>query len=88
MGTTMFAGVQTPSNFLAPILSPAEVAKNIMGLIEKGESGDVALPLYSRYVDVLDTLPVGIQALVRRWSGMDTAIEKADMVNKSSSEKA
>jgi len=82
MGTNMFAGVKTPSNFLAPIVSPAQVAKDILGLIEKGESGEVALPLYSRYIDVLGALPVGVQAVVRRWSGVDTAITKAGLASK------
>lgn len=82
MGTTMFHGMKTPSNFLAPILSPAEVAKSIMTLIEKGESGDVALPLYSRYVEVLAILPVGVQTLIRRWSGVDTAIAEAGLAKK------
>jgi NAD(P)-dependent dehydrogenase (short-subunit alcohol dehydrogenase family) len=82
MGTDMFHGLKTPSNFFAPILSPAEVAKSIMGLIERGESGQVALPLYSRYVEVLGTLPVGVQALIRRWSGVDTAITDAGLVQK------
>lgn len=82
MGTTMFEGVKTPSNFFGPVVSPAEVAKSIMGLIEKGEGGEVALPLYARYVSILEVLPVGIQALVRRWTKMDTAIEKAGMVGR------
>ena len=87
MGTDMFHGLKTPSNFLAPILSPAEVAKSIMGLIERGESGQVALPLYSRYAEVLATLPVGVQALIRRWSGVDTAIANAGLVQKVVKEK-
>ena len=86
MGTTMFHGMKTPSNFLAPILSPAEVAKSIMSLIEKGESGDIALPLYSRYVEILGILPVGVQTLVRRWSGVDTAIADAGLTKKTTSD--
>jgi short-subunit dehydrogenase len=82
MGTKMFEGLKTPSNFFGPIVSPAEVAKSIISLIEKGDSGDVALPLYTQYAESLGALPVGIQALLRRWSGMDTAIEKAGMVEK------
>lgn len=83
MGTKMFQGVKTPSKFLGPVVSPAEVAKSIMNLIEKGESGEVALPLYTKYAGTLDALPVGIQALLRRWSAMDTAIQKSGMVSKS-----
>lgn len=82
MGTKMFAKLQTPSNFFGPVVSPAEVAKNIIGLVEKGESGEVALPLYAKYAEGMGVLPVGIQTLLRRWSAMDTAVEKAGMVEK------
>jgi short-subunit dehydrogenase len=82
MSTKMFEGVKTPSNFFAPVVSPAEVAKDILKLVEKGESGEVAVPLYSRYVQVLGVLPVGVQAIVRRLSGVDMAIAKAGLVGK------
>ena len=74
MGTKMFAGLKTPSNFFAPIVTPAEIGKDIIRLIEKGDSGEVCLPLYSKYIQVLGVLPVGVQYLVRRWSGMDKAM--------------
>ncbi|KAF1944805.1 short chain dehydrogenase/reductase [Clathrospora elynae] len=76
MGTRMFAGLETPSNFLAPVVTPAEIGKDIIKLIERGESGEVALPLYSRYIQILGVLPVGVQSLVRSWSGVDGAVER------------
>ena len=87
MGTKMFENLKTPSNFLAPIISPTEIAKDILKLVEKGESGEVAVPVYSRYIHFLGVLPVGIQAIVRKLSGVDTAIAKAGLVNRVSSEK-
>ncbi|KAF1833724.1 short chain dehydrogenase/reductase [Decorospora gaudefroyi] len=87
MGTNMFTGVKTPSNFLAPIVTPAEIGKDIIRLIEKGESGEVALPLYSRYIPILGSLPVGVQHLVRKWSGMDKAVGRIDPAKKSMNEK-
>jgi short-subunit dehydrogenase len=87
LGTKMFAGVKTPSNFLAPIISPAEIAKDILKLIERGESGEIAVPLYSKYIHVLGALPVGVQALVRRWSGVDDAIPKSGLVKEKNVEK-
>lgn len=87
MSTKMFAGVKTPSNFLAPIVTPAEVGKDIIRLIERGESGEIALPLYSKYIGILGVLPVGIQRIVRSWSGIDSAIGKAGLVKKGLSEK-
>lgn len=82
MGTKMFAGVKTPSNFLAPIVSPAEIAKNVLKMIEKGESGEIAVPLYAQFIQVLGVLPVGMQALIRKFSGVDTAMAKAGLVQK------
>ncbi|KAF2642862.1 short chain dehydrogenase/reductase [Massarina eburnea CBS 473.64] len=87
IGTKMFAGVKTPSNFLAPVISPAEITKDILKLIEKGESGEIAVPLYSKYIQVLGVLPVGVQALVRRWSGVDNAISKAGLAKETSEKK-
>jgi short-subunit dehydrogenase len=87
MSTQMFAGVKTPNNFLAPLVTPAEIAKSIIKLIERGESGDIALPLYSRYVAFLAILPFGLQQLVRRLSGLDTAVSKARGGNHDTGEK-
>ena len=87
MSTNMFTGVKTPSNFLAPVVAPTDVAKEILRLVESGESGEVAVPLYARYIQVLGCLPFGVQAVIRRWSGVDRAIEKAGLVDKELSEK-
>jgi short-subunit dehydrogenase len=87
MSTNMFENLKTPSNFLAPVISPTEVAKDILKLIERGESGEVAVPVYSRYVHFLGVLPVGIQTIVRRLSGVDTAVAKAGLVKSAVSEK-
>ncbi|KAI8935328.1 hypothetical protein NX059_007913 [Plenodomus lindquistii] len=87
MGTKMFAGLQTPSNFLAPIVTPADIGKDIIKLIERGESGEIALPLYSRYIQILGVLPVGLQHIVRKLSGLDKAIGKAGLDKKETGEK-
>ncbi|ORY13033.1 short chain dehydrogenase/reductase [Clohesyomyces aquaticus] len=80
MSTKMFNGVKTPSNFLAPIIAPVDVAKEIISLVEKGESGDVTVPLYSKYIQFLGILPLGMQVLVRRWCGVDRAMVDAGLV--------
>jgi len=74
MSTQMFADVKPPSNFFGPTATPADLGKNIIKLIERGESGEVAIPLYSHWIGFFFVLPVGIQQLVRRWSGLDTAV--------------
>lgn len=74
MSTQMFADVKPPSTFFGPTATPADLGKNIIKLIEKGESGEVAIPLYSHWIGFFFVLPAGIQQLVRRWSGLDTAV--------------
>ncbi|KAF2277166.1 NAD(P)-binding protein [Westerdykella ornata] len=80
MSTKMFEGVKTPSNFLAPVIAPTDVAKEILRLVERGESGEVVMPLYARWISVFGVLPAGVQKVVRRLSGVDTAIQRAGLV--------
>lgn len=69
----MFEYVHAPSKFFGPLVAFAEIARETIKLVEKGDSGEVALPLYSRYIQVLGCLPYEIQHIVRRWSRLDTA---------------
>ncbi len=75
MSTKMFENVHAPSRFFGPVVTPAEMAQGIIRLVDRGESGVVALPLYSRWIQGLGCLPFGVQHVVRRWSGLDTAVE-------------
>ena len=86
MGTKMFAGIKTP-NFLGPVVTPADIAKEIIRLLERGESGEIALPLYSRWIQFLGVMPNGIQQLVRKFSGLDTAVGKAGLTRNTTIEK-
>lgn len=76
IATSLFEGVQTPNNFLAPILEPVDVAKEIIAAIDAGASGELAMPLYARWIQVLSILPVGLQKALRWASGMDKAMER------------
>jgi short-subunit dehydrogenase len=87
MSTQMFADVKPPSTFFAPTATPADLGKSIIKLIERGESGEVAIPLYSQYIGFFSILPVGIQRLVRRWSGLDTAVGKVSVGKSETNEK-
>ena len=87
MSTKMFSGMKTPSNFFAPVIAPVDVAKHIIKLIEKGDGGDIATPLYSHWIAIMGILPAGVQTLIRRWSGVDTAIAKAGLLNKTTASK-
>ncbi|KAF2204593.1 short chain dehydrogenase/reductase [Delitschia confertaspora ATCC 74209] len=79
ISTKMFAGVKTPSNFLAPVVASVDVAREIIGMVEGGRGGEIAVPLYSRWVQILGVLPVGVQTVIRRWSGIDRAMKSVGM---------
>ncbi|KAK0280077.1 hypothetical protein LTR35_008227 [Friedmanniomyces endolithicus] len=73
--TTLFAGVQTPSSFLGPVVEVMELAGEIVRMVDAGESGEIGMPLYARYIEWLHVLPAGLQRVVRKLSGMDRAME-------------
>ncbi|KAI9755992.1 MAG: hypothetical protein M4579_004037 [Chaenotheca gracillima] len=75
LSTSLFAGVQTPSNFFGPVLEPVDVAKEIIRAVDDGRSALLAMPLYSRWVFLLGVLPVGVQRLIRKACGVDKAME-------------
>jgi len=71
LGTKLFEGIQTPSNFLAPVVEPVELARVIVKMIEAGQSGQIRLPMYANWIPALAGWPVGIQKLARQLSRMD-----------------
>lgn len=74
LSTPLFYGLQTPSTFLAPVVEPVDVAKQIIAAIDDGRSTAIGMPLYARWIDLYNILPWGLQALVRRFSGLDVAM--------------
>ena len=79
IATPMFAAVPTPSRFLAPIVPPTDVAKELVALLDRGLGGEVAVPLYARWIPLLAVLPAGVQRLVRAWSGVDRAVPSGSL---------
>jgi len=75
LSTPLFAGVQTPSNFFAPVIEPVEVAKEVIAAIEGGSSAELAMPFYTRWIEWLNVLPVGLQRIARWVSGVDVAMK-------------
>lgn len=71
ISTPLFYGVQTPSSFLAPVVEPVDVAKQIVAAIDGGRAVVAGMPLYARWVDWYNVLPVGLQRLARAVSGVD-----------------
>ncbi|KAH9825705.1 protein dhs-3-like [Teratosphaeria destructans] len=75
LSTSLFQGVQTPSSFFGPVVEPVELAREIVKMVDAGESGEISLPLYARYIDWLHVLPAGLATIARWTSGMDRAME-------------
>lgn len=60
-------------NFFGPVVGAGEVAVRIVEMIDRGEGGVVSEPAYARWIAWLGVLPVGVQKVVRGWSGVDDA---------------
>lgn len=75
LSTPLFYGVQTPSSFLAPVVEPVEVAKEIVTAIDSGLGAEKAMPLYARWVEWYDVLPSGIQVIARKIAGVDRGMK-------------
>lgn len=74
LSTPLFKGVKTPSSFFGPVLEPVDVAKEVIAAIDAGSSMVLAMPLYARWIDWMNVLPVGIQVIARKLSGVDAAM--------------
>ncbi len=74
VGTALFADVRTPSRFLAPVVEPTVLAREVVRMLDAGASGEVRMPLYAAWAPAMAGLPAGVQAVVRWWSGMDRAM--------------
>jgi len=83
LNTPLFAGLQTPSAFLAPVVEPIDLAKEVIKIVDAGDSGEISLPLYAQWIPWLNVLPAGLQRMVRAMSGLDSAMEKMHTVRKS-----
>ncbi|PVH86471.1 NAD(P)-binding protein [Cadophora sp. DSE1049] len=75
LSTPLFNGVKTPNSFLAPLLEPVDVAKEVIAAIDSGSSAVLAMPLYARWTDWMNVLPVGVQTIVRKMAGVDSAMK-------------
>ncbi|KAK4190178.1 hypothetical protein QBC35DRAFT_461317 [Podospora australis] len=75
LSTPLFYGVQTPNAFLAPVVEPVDVAKEVIKAIDEGHSTVIGSPLYARWIDWYNVLPVGFQQVVRRLAGVDSGMK-------------
>lgn len=67
--------MQTPNGFFAPVVEPVDVTKEIVAAIDSGKSAGLAMPFYVRWVDLYHVLPVGVQAIARRITGVDRGMK-------------
>jgi short-subunit dehydrogenase len=50
MYTPLFYGVETPSTFIAPIVEPLDVARQVVKAIENRQGGEIYAPWYVGYM--------------------------------------
>ena len=48
--TPLFYGVQTPSTFIAPIVEPLDIARQIVKAVESRQGGEIYGPWYVQYM--------------------------------------
>jgi len=75
LSTPLFKGVKTPNSFFGPVVEPTDLAKDIVKMIDSGNSGVIAAPLYARWIEWMGVLPYSLQRLARAISGVDRAME-------------
>ncbi|KAI1185646.1 short-chain dehydrogenase [Nemania serpens] len=75
LSTPLFNGVRTPNSFVAPVVEPIDVAKEVIKAIDLGLSDHISMPLYARWIDWYNVLPVGLQKVARTLSGIDRSMD-------------
>ncbi|UPK98161.1 hypothetical protein LCI18_009096 [Fusarium solani-melongenae] len=75
LSTPLFYGVQTPNSFLAPVVEPVDVTKEIVAAIDNGRGVTVGMPFYARWIDWFNVLPVGVQVIARWVAGVDSGMK-------------
>lgn len=75
--TPLFAGVDVGRirGFFGPTIEPVDVAKEIIKAVDGGSSCELAMPLYARWIDWMNVVPVGAHRIARWMSGIDGAME-------------
>ncbi|WYZ36634.1 hypothetical protein EsH8_II_000140 [Colletotrichum jinshuiense] len=75
LSTPLFYGVQTPYAFVAPVVEPVDVCKEVIAAIDAGRSAHVAMPLYARWIHWYNVLPAAVQQVARRVAAVDTSMK-------------
>lgn len=77
LSTDMFSDLDVGplAHFFGPTVEVSDLAIKILRMVTEGRGGVIAEPAYARWICVLDVLPVGVQRLVRRIAGVDSAMK-------------
>lgn len=77
LSTELFSGVKQGAvqRFFGPLVEIQDLAMRIIRMIEDGQGGVISMPLYARWIGILDLLPVGLQKTLRGLTGLDTAMK-------------
>ncbi|KAG7897117.1 hypothetical protein KL905_001524 [Ogataea polymorpha] len=73
--TRMFEDVRVDRYFWAPLVDHCKLAQRVVELIERGENGFFAFPLYARFIPILQVLPYSWYRALKKFSRMDDVIE-------------
>ncbi|KAI5293539.1 hypothetical protein KEM52_005445 [Ascosphaera acerosa] len=77
VATPLFAALDTPNAFFAPVVPPAAVAEQVMRVVEAGRGGVLRVPFYANFVGLYAILPGSVQRLARWLSGIDLAVARS-----------
>jgi len=76
LSTEMFDSLKQDAiaQFFGPVVEPQDLALKLIRMVNAGSGGVLSEPLSARWMSVLDLLPVGIAAVIRRLAGVDSAM--------------
>ena len=77
LSTALFADMKLPwyAHFLGPVVEPVDLAREIVGMVDRGEGGEISLPVYAAWIEWVFVLPRSVLRGVRWVAGIDGAVE-------------
>lgn len=73
MNTSLFKDVNTPSHILAPDICPAQLAKQIIRIIETGDTNSLKVPYYTNLIGIINNLNWPYRKIIKNISGMNNS---------------
>ena len=72
----MFSGVEQGffANFFGPVVDVNTLTIKLVRMIDAGKGGQLSEPAYARWIPWMGILPVSVQKLIRKFTGVDTAM--------------